>query len=285
MKTSRYLILALVLLLALGSATTFARTDNETKTIQVDKADQISINCELGAGEFTIRPKDMKEAAIVDITYDSRYVDYVVDYSEKGGRGFLDMESDHRRSSHVDTEDNIWDITLSTKYPLLLEMDFGACDADFDLGGLPIRELAIDIGAASGTIDFSSPNPERLNEIDIDAGATSLELRNFGNANFEYLNFEGGVGSFELDLRGQYKGESTVSVEVGLGSVEIVMPEGVAFRIETDGDHFLSSIDFHNSRSNEVDDNVYESDDFEDADTRIILELSAGLGSIDVYWK
>ncbi len=282
---TKTLCVLLGLVLVLSGVTGFARTENITKKIELDKADQLIIVCELGAGEFTIRPKDMTEAAIVDVTYNSRDLDCIIDYSEKGSRGYLSLESDHRRSNHMDTEDNIWDITVSTKYPVSIEMDIGACEADFDLGGIPIKELSLDIGAASGVLEFSAPNPERLKEMDIDAGATSLELRQLGNANFEYLNFDGGVGSFELDLRGEYKDESTVSIDVGLGSVEITMPEGVPFRIETDGDHFLSSIDFHKSRMNEVDDDVYESDDFEGADARIILELSAGLGSIDVYWK
>jgi hypothetical protein len=282
---TKTLCLLLGLVLVLSGVNGYARTENLNKKIELDKADQLIVTCELGAGEFTIRPKDMTEAADVEVTYDSRDLECIVDYSERGSRGYLELESDHRRSNHKDTEDNIWDITLSTRYPVTIEMDIGACEADFDLGGIPIKEMSLDIGAASGVLEFSKPNPERLDEMNIDAGASSLEMRQLGNANFEYLSFDGGVGSFELDLRGEYKDESTVNIEVGLGSVEITMPKGVPFRIETDGDHFLSSIDFHNNDMSEVDDDVWESDDFEDADARIILELSAGLGSIDVYWK
>ena len=76
-----------------------------------------------------------------------------------------------------------------------------------------------------------------------------------------------------------------MSIDIGLGSADITMPEGVPFRIETEGGNWLSSVDIHNRDMDEVDEDVYESDDFDGADTRIILEISVGLGSIDVFWK
>lgn len=272
-------------LLLLSGLTVAARKDHVTEKVELKDADEIVLRCDLGAGEFSITPGDITEAAIIDITYDPRRIDYYVEYEEKRGKCYIDLESDHRSSSNIDTEDNIWDIVLSKKYPAVIEMDMGACDASIELGGIPVKELTLDVGAASGILKFSEPNPVRLEEIDIDAGATSLEIHELGNANFEYFNFDGGAGSFDMDLTGEYDGESVVSIDIGLGSADITMPEGVAFRIETEGGNWLSSVDIHNRDMDEVDDDIYESPDFDRADTRIILELSVGLGSVDIYWK
>ncbi len=280
-----------VLLLILGGSVFFASLvvaagrDHITKTVELKSADEVFIRCDLGAGEFTVTSKDMKEAAMIDIMYDSRRVDYMIDYEEKRGTCYIDLESEHRSSTNIDTDDNKWDIVLSKRYTTSIDMDIGACDANIDLGGIPLKELKLDVGAASGVLEFSEPNPIRLEELDIDAGASSVEIHQLGNANFEYFKFDGGVGSFDLDLRGEYTGESVVSIDIGLGSADITMPSGVPFRIETEGSNFLSSVDIHNRDLDEVEEDVYESDDFEGARVRIILEISAGLGSVDVYWE
>jgi hypothetical protein len=164
-------------------------------------------------------------------------------------------------------------------------MEVGACDAEIDLGGIPLTELTMEVGAASGQIDFSEPNPERLKEISIEAGAASVTVLNIGNANFEEFSFEGGAGSFELDFRGEYKDEAEISIEIGVGSAEIILPKGIPIRIETGDPGWFSTIDFHNDDLNEIDDGIYETEDFEDAGVRIYVKLDVGLGSIDVYFK
>ncbi|MEA1980261.1 MAG: LiaF-related protein, partial [candidate division Zixibacteria bacterium] len=170
-------------------------------------------------------------------------------------------------------------------YNTEINFDIGACDAEFDFGGIALEYLEIDVGAAKGTFEFSKPNPIRLSEINIDAGASSIEMKSMGNANFDELNFSGGVGSFEIDLRGEYQGESRVDIEIGLGSAEIVVPKGLPVRIETEGNNWLSSIDFHNEDLDEIDDDLYESSDFDDSDDRLIISIEVGLGSVDLYWK
>ena len=262
-----------------------ARVENVTETVDMQGANKLVLDCELGAGEFSIKPDNIIEGAIIDIEYNSRNISYLIDPVIKGDRCFLNLESENRRKSNIDTEDNIWDITLSTRYETSLEMDIGACDAEFDLGGIPLKEMILDIGAASGEIRFSKPNPIRMETIDIDAGATSLEMTSVGNANFDNFIFSGGAGSFELDFRGEYKGHSEIEIEVGLGSVQIILPRGVACRVESEGDGWLSSVDLHNHDLEEIDDDIYESEDFDRAKDKITLNIEVGLGSIDIYWK
>ncbi|UCD62923.1 MAG: hypothetical protein JSW34_09185 [Candidatus Zixiibacteriota bacterium] len=275
---------ALLVLLISGAA--LARGMEDVKeTVDIQGASEVVVRCDLGAGEFSIVPRDMAEAAVIDISYDPDRIEYHVNSEVRRDRCYVELESEHRRSHDIDTEDNVWDVALSTRYPVSLEMDMGACDAEFELGGLRLKELALDIGAASGKLTFSKPNPIRASEIDIDAGASSLETELLGNANFDYFNFDGGVGSFDLDFRGEYDGESEVSIDIGLGSVDIILPSDLPVRIETDGTNWLSSVDLHNDDLDRVDDDVYESEDFERATTRMTIKLSVGLGSVDIYCK
>jgi len=261
------------------------RMEKDTKRIEAHGVETVEVNIDFAIGEITLLPKDQSDVAVIELDYDPRQFDYDIEYVARNDRGFLDIESMQRRKRDLDSEDNLLEVTLSTRYPMELVLDVGACDAEFDFTGIPLTDISMDIGAASGTIEFAEPNPVRLERFDVDAGASSVEFESLGNANFEVFNFSGGAGSFDLDLRGKYEGESRVMIDVGVGSADIIVPEGIPVRVEADRDGWLSSVDFHGDDMEEVDDDVYETDDFEDAETRLIIEIDVGLGSVDLYWR
>jgi len=278
------LILLTVALLAVPSEA--GRREHDTKSFDIGDATQLSITGEFGAGEFYIKPADIDEVAKLDIFYDDRKMDYDADYHVRNKTGYLDLESYTRRGRNhdMDTEDHRWEIVLSTKYPAELDLEIGACKADFDLGGIPLTSLNLEVGAASGTVEFSSKNPKRLEEINVDAGASSLEMESIGNANFERFDFDGGVGSFNLDFTGDYDGESEIYIDIGMGSADIYLPRDIPVRIEAGDGNLFSSVDIHGGDLDEIDDDVYESPDYDRADTRIFISLDVGMGSVDVHF-
>lgn len=255
------------------------------ESIDAEGAEEIMINMEFGAGELLMSGANQSDAAVIEIDYDPRRVEYVAEYRTRGRTGYLDLETVNRRERDIDTEDNRWLVTLSKRYTYEINADIGASDAELQLGGIPLREINLNIGAASAELKFQEPNPIRMEVFDLDVGAASLEGDLLGNANFEELNFSGGAGSFELDFRGEYKGQSRITIDVGLGSCDITLPEDVPIRIESDGGGWLSSIDIHGGPTDEIDDGIHESPDFDGADTRIILEIDVGLGAVDIYFK
>ncbi len=276
---------SLALIVFCGGLVIAGRKEHETRSINAEGAKTIETELDFAAGILTIIPEDMSDVVTLDMLYDPRRVEYDVSYEVKKSTGHLFIETEHRKHRNIDTDDNRLEIILSTSYHTSLDMDIGACDADIDLGGVPLEHLEIDVGAASGDIDFSEPNPIRLKEINVDAGASSLDMHSIGNANFELMTFSGGAGSFDLDFRGQYSGESTIDIDIGVSSADIILPRGIPARVETSGSNWLSSVDLHKNSLEEIDDGIYESPDFEDADTRITLIIDVGLGSVDVYWK
>ncbi|HUV30829.1 MAG TPA: toast rack family protein [Acidobacteriota bacterium] len=261
--------------------------DVETVTELVDGegAENIVVECEFGAGELSIRSGDIAEVVSLEISETPRWVRHEVDYYKRGNTGYLRLESDLRRGRVHDDLENEWNLTLSTRYPLKLDMEIGACEAEFDLGGLPITELHLEVGATSGKIDFSKPNKEELRDFSISTGASSLEIYNLGNANFERLEFEAGASSCVLDFHGEFSGEAVVEVDVGVGSVDIDIPSDMAVRIETDEDSWFSSVDFKGLRLESLGRGIYESRGFDDADDRLIFVVDVGLGSVDFHGR
>lgn len=286
MYAKRLLIVVASLVLLLAVAVSAGRAKHSTEVIPMTGATNAVIDIQFAAGRLIINPKDIPDLAELDLFYDPEFIDVIIEKDVRDQTLYVSAESDfdsHRRN--MNDIDNDWEMNVSTRTPMELRMEMGACKAELDLGGVPISELSLDIGAASGTLEFSSPNPSRLKEFEIEAGASSLDLANIGNANFELFKFSGGAGSFDLDLRGEYTGESEVEIEVGLGSVDIILPRGLPVRIESAKDEWFSSVDLHGGDLDEVEDGVYESPDFEKATVRLTLRLDVGMGSVDIRWK
>ena len=283
---SKVLTGLLVLLISMSARYTRA-SDLEKATEKVDAqgAKSLVIDCEFGAGDLEIVTADIEEAAILEVRYDPERVEYTVNYEKHGDVGHLYLESNSKHRTSFRKADNSWRLTLSTRYPAELTFEIGASEADIDFGGLPVTDLNLQIGAASGKIDFSKPNPERLRSARIDVGASSVEFTNLGNANFDYLKFSGGATSSDLDFMGSYTGKSEVKLDIGLGSADVVLPENLPVRIESDDEGFLSSVDFHDLDIDEIRDGVYESPGFDDAENKMLFILDIGLGSVDIYGK
>ena len=260
--------------------------EQEKKIIPSEGAQRVNLDLSFGVGRLTIAPGSNADIAVIDIDRDISRVRETFDYETRGGTSYVTLESRPRKSVHnLDSEHNRWEMTLSNRYPTEARFELGACEADIELGGIPLTELKVETGAAGTTLSFSEPNPKRMRELRVEAGAASVKLLNLGNARFDFMKFEGGAGAFDLDFRGQYEGECEVSVEVGVSSADIILPEGVAVRIETDEDNWFSSVDIQKRKLSRVEDGVYESKDYEEAKDRILLRIEVGLGSVDVRWK
>jgi hypothetical protein len=125
------------------------------------------------------------------------------------------------------------DLRISRERPFAFEIQVGASENHFDLGGLPISRLALKAGAGRFDIDFATPNPTALSLIDLSAGAGSISARHLANANFALLRFGGGVAACTLDFSGALTRDAAARIDSGLGSIDITVPALTAARVST----------------------------------------------------
>ena len=64
--------------------------------------------------------------------------------------------------------------------------------------------------------------------------AGKLRGENLGNANCEQIKFEGGVGNFLLDFRGDYSNKTEAKISCTFGSLTLLVPKNTGVRIVTD---------------------------------------------------
>lgn len=259
-------------------------SEKVSETITADSCKSLDLQIDFSAGVIELMPADIPEFMKIDIYYTPRSVRYNIDKTVRADRCVVNLESERRRNFSNDDSDNEWTIQLSKKYPTSIDMNIGACEAKMDLGGVPLTDLSMDIGAAELEVDFSEPNPTRMNELSVDCGASSLEMKGLAGANARSMSFDVGAGSCEIDLRGEIKGEIEIEISVGIGSMDVILPEGAALMVEGDDD-WLSSLDFHGLDLRETHRGTWETDNFEKATNRVMITADVAMGSIAIYSK
>jgi hypothetical protein len=133
-----------------------------------------------------------------------------------------------------DELENRWDIELGS-FPMELEIAAGGYQGEFDLGGIPLRELRIAEGAAKTDVSFSELNPVQMDTLRYDTGASQASLTGLANANFREMDFRSGAGDYRLDFSGDLQQDAEVSIKTGLSSIVIIVPEGTPATVKFEG--------------------------------------------------
>lgn len=170
-------------------------------------------------------------------------------------------------------------ISLNNSIPLNFDFKLGAGYSKFDMSGLMIKNVKIETGAAETIIICNEENPIVLETIKIDAGLSKLKAYKLGNANFKKLYFEGGVGSYFFDFNGSLRQDSFVSMELGLGSLSMIIPEYVGTTINYNKG-FLSSHNFEDFR--DIGNGKFISNNYNETNRKINISIESGLGNVKI---
>ncbi len=281
------IVLGMILISLFNAIDVSARkheTKRITKKIELTEEDRLSVRMDIGAATIDLKKNDTGDILNAEVEYDPDELWVDIDYRKSKDRGRLQLESRTKdKHIHLDEEDNYWNLEFTDRIPISFEIDIGACEADFDFTGLKIDQLDMDLGASSIEVDFRKPNPQRISEISVDVGASSLEIIGLGNANFEELSFDGGVGDFTLDFSGEFKHRAYVDIDVGLGSLTILIPKDAGVQIRSESS-FLSSFDIDEDDFEEIEDDLYESDNFGQTERELVFDIEVGLGSVEIEY-
>jgi len=169
------------------------------------------------------------------------------------------------------------DLELARTVPLDLQLEFGAARADLELGGLQIRNLMLATGASETRIRVSRNNPILLEKARFEIGVASFEARDLGRLNAREIEIEAGVGDVRIDFRGLSRRDTRVRAKMGVGSLDIGVPEGVGVRIQRSS--FLSPLD---APGLERTGSTYTSPNWEEATVRLELDIESAIGPVTI---
>ena len=267
----------LVVLCALAEgASAQMRTVSMSRRIEDD--DEVRVSVSYGAGTFSVRSVDAGLLYRMNLEYDEERYEPVAEYeagrldlgvdSIRGGRRFRNKEAGGRL-----------DLELARGVPMDLDLEFGAVRAEIDLGGLELTGLDLSTGASESTIDVSERNAGTMEVARFEVGAAEFTARRLGNLNAQRIELDAGVGSLTLWLDGDWRQDARVAIDMGLGALELRVPEGLGLQLRKDS--FLTSLD---SEGLVKRGEAYESLNWNGAARKVTVDLDAAFGSVKVVW-
>ena len=251
-----------------------------TAARQVTDEEYLRVKVEYGAGSLTVRRGDDGELYSALFHFDEDWAVPRTDYS----RGRLEVglsPSETGNSEFGDWPDDAsLELGLAPGVPMDLDLNFGAGRAELDLTGLAVRKLVVNTGASASAIRIGEVNRERMESADINVGAADLRVLGVGNLNAEQVTVKSGLGSVTLRLDGEWPLDGHLVVGMGLGALELQVPRSLGVRLRRP-DSLLASIE---TEGLEKRGKVYQSANWESAERRIEIEITAVLGSVDLEW-
>jgi hypothetical protein len=280
MRVMRNAILATVSMVSMAAllpadATAQLRTVSMSR--QLEDEDEVRVQVQYGAGEFSVRSMDAGLLYRMSLEYDEDRYEPVAEYEDHTLR--VGIESIRNGFGRRNRDGGRLDLELARGVPMDLDLEFGAVQADVDLGGLALTGLELSTGASESTIDVSEPSTTSMEVARFEVGAAEFDARRLGNLNAARIEVDAGVGSITLWLDGEWRQDARVGIDMGLGSLELRVPQGLGLELRKDS--FLTSLD---SEGLVKRGNVYQSLDWEDAARKVTVDLDAAFGSVKVVW-
>ena len=288
MKNSIKILFLLFVGAVCAIATLANALESKHREFSRTKEKELRVILDISFGSISIKRGDQDKIASVDYSEEEDakqklYISY--DISDETGTLYIKL----KESSHFWGDDDRnghnrhLDIKLGSNIPISFELELGAGKGDIDLTDLQVKHVKISTGASSVTMKCSKPNPIFANDISIESGVSKFAATDLSNLNFHKLKFSGGVGSYKLDFGGILMQSAEVQIEVGLGFINVYVPQTIPAKLVYD-DNWLSSFnlddDFEKTHSG-----VYETSDFQEASKRLTINLESGLGSVRVLRK
>ena len=166
-----------------------------TTTIPLDGATAGNVRITMSAGELTLRG-GAPQAALLDATVFSTAPEWQpeISWSANGtDKSVTISDREHTREELFAAHSpGCWEILLTNKVPVRLQVDVGAGDSTLDLSDLNLAALDVNNGVGDAEIDLGrfSGDPFRAN---IHHGVGDLTLRVPGNSNTR-IAVKAGVG-------------------------------------------------------------------------------------------
>ncbi|MBI4483091.1 MAG: hypothetical protein HY652_09395 [Acidobacteria bacterium] len=257
------------------------RIVNKKESQPLKGVQEFSVRLDYGAGKLEIGPsKDPAFLYQYDLDYDEKYFTPRIDYDLFGSRwARLRFSLEGRGSVPTLKGNRLW-LQLAPTLPLDLELNIGVAESRIDLSGTKLRHLEIKTGVSETFLTLETPNSIRCERLRVQAGVAEFKAVGLGNANFAVLEFNGGVGESTLDLTGEWRENAEVEINVGVGSITLVLPLQIGAESETTK-KFLTKLELESFRQ---EGDHYLSHNFEEAAHRVHIRLKAGIGEIKVRW-
>jgi len=238
--------------------------------VAVPNSNQVRLKIQFGAGKLTLSPGAEDMLVEGTATYDVPNFKPEIEESED----LVTIKQGEFHTLNVTDFKNEWDLQLGD-VPMDLEINAGAYQGSYELGGLELTSLTIKDGASDVDVSFSEANPTEMSVFRYETGASNVELTGLANANFVTMFFNGGAGDYTLDFSGELHQDATARIETGFGDLNLVIPKGVNAKITIEG----GPVNVNHSSGWGQDDHTYTQDS---SGPTLTLIVKMGAGNVSI---
>jgi hypothetical protein len=170
-----------------------------------------------------------------------------ISYRVSGGRGELVVRQPQLQS--VTSGRNTWNIKLSDRIPIDLDVTSGPGNATLSLRTLTLNTLTVAAGPGN---------------MSVDAGSPALKT----------LTASTGPGNLSVNLIAPWKHDVTATINGGIGNTTLRLPKGVGVRVALQGEGHVAAPDFTEREG------AYVNSEFGHSKVTVQVSLSAGIGNV-----
>lgn len=208
-------------------------TDKINVPLLADKQAIAEVTLKFGAGNLDLQPGAVSELISGTATYNVADFKSVVTIDSNN----INIEQGNLKITEIPNFNrdivNDWNFSLGNSL-LSLVINAGAYTGDYELGGLSIHRLDVTDGASKVNLSFSKPNLVQMTSLNYTTGASEVTLKGLANANTTDMTFRSGAGNYTLDFSGNLQSNMDVTVEAGVSSVTIAIPQGMNAQVLTE---------------------------------------------------
>ena len=256
---------------------------------KLKKYDALRVYFDCSIGNLKIRPSNNRYIVNGYIFYNAEMPKPQLKLSDKNNIARLDFKvkpnsssaSASTLSSLIDKGNDNYKINfqLPTKIATDMNLNFGLGKVDLDFSGIRISSLVMDCGLSDVTLVCKKPNIISCDNIKISTGISDFNSIGLGNFNSSKYTFDVGMGSAEIDMSGSVNNNTTVKIEVSVGSLELKLPFNTNINLSIN-QNMLSSVNVKDLVS--TGEGKYESKGYQKRWSSMNIEISVGIGSVDV---
>ena len=255
---------------------------SRVQEISRDDEKDLKVKLEYAAGKVSLGKISDDKLCRIAIREMNNELTPNVRYEKDGTSGYLAIDMNENESVGVfDIGDQKLEMEFTDKIPVSFNLEMGACEGKFDFSNLRVKDLSLSMGASSADILFNAKNKDRINKLKIEAGVSKLNIIGLSNANFDKMEFDGGVGSYMLDFSGNLSQYSKCNISLGLGKLTIRVPKNLNVKIRTE-DSFLASIRISEEDFIRKSGGTYYSVNFDESEPFLDLFIETGMGNLKV---
>lgn len=193
-----FVIVALFFVVWVGTgqyATETKSTANQNVSVRAAQGvSQAEVTVKAGASKLTVKSKDIAEVVVAEL--DSQDLQIDKHSSREGAVQKILLTGSKEGDVWFGAPQNNWDITVSQRLPMKLNIDAGASRLDADLSRVQLTDLVVKAGASQSVITLGD-RQSNLN-VSIDSGASSTTLR-IPKSSAVTVEVEGGLSTRQFE--------------------------------------------------------------------------------------